>query len=361
MTRRELELLRTEVERLDSEILRLVAEREETAREIGLVKRKDGLKIRDKEREDEVVRRFEEAASAHGISKETARALARLLISDSVAVQREKAPQAFKGRRVLVVGGAGRMGQWTCRLCSDRGADVTIYDKRGGLDGYRSESSLVRAVASADMIVVASPLGTAADDLEAVFAASPKGLVFDLCSVKSHIAKCLVRAASRGYLVTSVHPMFGPGVPNPAGRNVVVCRCGCPKADQAVSDMFRSLGANVSIVDLSRHDELMAYVLGLSHLCALLFARSLERSRCSMAELEAVQGPTFKRLATISRELSRESKRVYHDIQALNPHTRRVLSGMEAVLRELRKASLDPDPSEFGIVMDSVRKYMEGE
>jgi hypothetical protein len=61
----------------------------------------------------------------------------------------------------------------------------------------------------------------------------------------------------------------------------------------------------------------------------------------------------------MATELSNESRRVYHDIQALNPNTRHVVASMETVLREVRKAALDDDPSRFRMIMDSDRRYLE--
>lgn len=263
------------------------------------------------------------------------------------------------GQEALVIGGAGRMGEWTCRFLSNRGASVKVWDPRGELEGYRNERSVAPAAKSAGMVILASPLGACADDLRAVLDASPRGLVFDLCSVKSHIAGTLKRAASDGVAVTSVHPMFGPSAPSPRGRNVIVCRCGCVEADDKAVRLFTSWGANVSLVDIEKHDDLMAYVLGLSHVCSLLFAGTLQRSGKSLSELQAAQGPSFEKLVRMSAELSLESKRVYHDIQALNPNTRHMLVTMETVLRELRKAALDSDPSRFRITMESSKKYLE--
>ncbi len=354
-----MESLRGEIQRLDSEILRLVARREGLAREIGLVKSKDGLKLRDTSRERQVLRDVERTAKELGISGSIAKALGELLIEDAVGVQKQKRDTTLARKDVVVVGGSGRMGEWACRFLSNRGASVVIWDPRGKLEGYRSVRSLDRAAASADLMVLASPLGACPDDLDAVLDVSPRGVVFDLCSVKSHIAGTLRRAASDGVLISSAHPMFGPGAASPRWRNVLVCDCGCEEANAVVTELFTSAGANVSEVALERHDELMAYVLGLSHVCSLLFAGVLERCGIAYKDLEAVQGPSFERMARMAAELSKESKRVYHDIQALNPNTRHMVASMETVLRDLKKASLDSDPSKFKSTMESSRRYLE--
>jgi chorismate mutase/prephenate dehydrogenase len=359
VTRTEISALRSEIEKIDSEIVQLIARREEVSSELGLIKEKDGTDVRDLAREREVLSRFSEEARLNGVDRALAQKMARLLIEDSVRVQKIRKTKGLAARRGLVIGGSGRMGGWTCRFLSDRGARVSIWDPRGRLDGYDDVKSIEQGAKGADIIVVASPLGACSDDLDKVIEARPTGLVFDLCSVKAHISGQLRKAARGGLKITSIHPMFGPVVPSPKGQNVLVCGCGCAEADDEVSRIFSSAGANVSKVSLEKHDELMAYVLGLSHLCTLLFASTLERSGIRLAELDAVQGPSFKRLSSMASELSHESKRVYHDIQALNPHTRHLISAMETVLRDVKRASLDNDHSGFSKIMEADRRYFE--
>ena len=294
-----------------------------------------------------------------GLEESRAKVLADLLIDLAVDVQNKRPGKSLKGRSVLVVGGSGRMGEWTCRFFSDRGANVKVWDPRGRLEGYQSVRSISPSGTASDFVVVASPLGKCQDELEQVLKCSPKGIVFDLCSVKAHIYGVLKKAATQGILVTSVHPMFGPSAATPNGRNVIVCDCGNAKANKLVEDLFRTEGARVSTIALNRHDELMAYVLGLSHLCSLLFAGTLARSGKSARELSRFQGTSYAKMTKMARELTNESKRVYHDIQSLNPHTRHMVATMEGVLRDLKKASLDADSVRFSKIMESNKEFLE--
>ncbi len=338
-----------------------MARRSEVSREIGLTKTKDGREVRDREREREVVTRFGEEAVRLGARPKLARSVARLLISDSVRIQGHERKAHLRGKRALVVGGAGRTGKWFCRFLSNRGAKVSVWDPRGRLPGYRALKSLGRAAAESDIVVIASPPGVALSELRMVIDASPRGLVFDVCSVKSHIARELRMAAAKGIRISSAHPMFGPKVCSAKDRNVVVCDCGCREANDRLARLFSSVGARVTLMDLENHDELMAYVLGLSHLCSLVFARAVGKSGRDPQEFHAVEGPSFEKMWTMAKELSSESRRVYHDIQALNPNTRKLIRSMERALRELKTASLDADPSRFAEIMQSNRKYLEVE
>ncbi len=251
------------------------------------------------------------------------------------------------------------MGAWFCRRLSNRGAEVVVWDPRGRLEGYRNVKALEPAAATSDIIVVSSPLGAAPEELGRVLRSKPRGLVFDVCSVKAHIAGQLARAARSGLKVTSVHPMFGPTAATPARRNIIVCACGNPKADAAASKLFNSAGAKVVKTTLDEHDRLIAYVLGLSHASLLLFASTLSNSGSTLMSLDSVSGPSFERMLANARELSNESVRVYHDIQALNPNSTKMLSDMEKAFERLRDAAQDKDPSKFRMIMESNRAYLE--
>ena len=337
----------------------MVSQREQASLEIGLVKQKDGLPVRDKGRELEVKKAFAKRARYVGANPEIALKIAELLIADSIAIQTRDAKRDLTGKKILVVGGSGRMGAWICRRLSNRGATVKVWDPRGRLKGYENLGALRPAVRDSDIIVVASPIGIAPADLKLVLKADPKGLVFDVCSVKSHISKQLRSAARSGVSIASAHPMFGPNVATPKGRNVIVCDCGSAKGVALAEKLFTGAGANVVKMSIERHDELMAYVLGLSHLDSMLFATALAGSGKSLAALKNVQGPSFERMLAASKELSRESVRVYHDIQALNPNTRAMFTNFVNSVKLLKRAAIQKDSTEFRKLMESNRKYLE--
>lgn len=359
MTQAEIAALRLSIGEIDEEILRLVAIRMDIAREIGKTKRKCGVDIRDAAQEERVVHSTVERAAHLGVSEDTALRISRALIDCAVEVQAGSEERVLTGTKALIVG-SGRMGAWTSRFLSNRGADVSVYDPRGTLQGYKNVDSLDDIVPDVDLIVIASPLGVAADDLRHVLSLRPSGVVFDVCSVKSHIRELLADAADEGLKVTSVHPMFGPSSPTPRGENVLICSCGSGEADEVARKLFEGAGARVSEVQMDRHDEFIATVLGLPHIATLLFGRVASNSGLQDEELEALQGPSFRRMSRLARDTASESRRVYHDIQKLNPHTDRTLESMMSALVELRTASLSEDSSKFREIMDEQKKYFGG-
>ena len=337
----------------------LVVRRAEVAEEIGRVKVRSGLPTRDSGREKQVKASFSRSARRLGVREDLATELASLLIDDAIKIQSRKTPKILRGKTVLVVGGSGRMGAWMCRFLSGRGASVKIWDPRGASPGYGSVKSMRKAAGESDFVIIASPLGVAGKELRGVLDSSPQGIVFDICSVKTHMIRDIRRAAAAGVRITSVHPMFGPRVASPRGRNVIVCRCGCTGADREIASLFSSAGARVTKIELDIHDQLMVYVLGLPHICTLAFVNAAEKSRIPFAELVRAQGPSFDRMARSAIELSNESRRVYHDIQLLNPNSKDMISGMEKALAEVRAAALAKNPRAFRAMMDRCEKYLE--
>jgi len=361
VTREELVALRKEVDRIDDELVRLIAKRADTTAEIGLVKKKDKLKVRDVEREKQVLDRVGDLSGSLGLDPDQTRELFRQIISESVRTQRTARPKDLDGKSVLVVGGSGRMGRWTCRFFSSRGATVRVFDPRGELDGYENIGSLPEHAKRSDFVVIAGALGVAPEHLRSVIDCGPDGLVFDVCSIKSHIAPLLREANMKGIRIASIHPMFGPSAPSPKGRNVLICDFGSEDANKEIYELFSSWGARTLIVELDEHDRLMAYVLGLAHLTSLLFAGAARKSGEKIAGLREVQGPTFEKLAAVSKEVASESRRVYHDIQLLNPNSKQMIAAAEDALRELKSAALDPDPKRFSKIVDADKEFMEAE
>ena len=274
-------------------------------------------------------------------------------------MQKEIPTLPFAGTKALVVGGSGNMGGWACRFLSNRGAKVKVWDPRGRRQGYSNAKVLDAAVAESDIIIIASPLGVCCEELRMVLDAHPDGLVLDICSIKSHISGTLRMAAAGGTMIASVHPMFGPRAPSPKGLNVVVCDCGNREATDRAKKMFDEAGARVAELYLEEHDHMMAYILGLSHLTALTFGTALRSSGKKTSELRDVQGTSFAKLAELAKEVSNESRRTYHDIQALNPHTKQMVDAAERALRELKEASASADHDRFINLMQSARQQME--
>jgi chorismate mutase/prephenate dehydrogenase len=357
-----LERLRRRIRNLDAALLGLVAERMELAREVGRAKRDAGIPLRDFEVEKRVLERSAASAAELGVAPDLARAVMRHLIEEACRVQEIDHFSAYSGEAeaILVIGGAGKMGGWLARFFESQGHRVRIFDLPEAADpgDFPRARTLVEGLAGTTMAFVAVPLDAVGSTIDEVAAAGYRGLVCDVASLKEHLRPSIDGARAAGVQVTSIHPMFGPGARTLSDKVICVCDCGLPAATERVSSLFRDTAATLVPMSLERHDEIAAYVLGLSHLVNLLFARVLAESGLSYAELAAVGSTTFRSQFATTESVALENPRLYYSIQRANPFS-------ERVYRELERAAADwigwverDEREAFGAGMESLREWL---
>ncbi|MDR1690219.1 MAG: chorismate mutase [Candidatus Methanoplasma sp.] len=84
----ELEKLRDEIRKTDLDILMLMKKRLDLAKEVGLYKIKNGKEVVDASVEEKVVGRYRAFAEENGMDPDSAEAVCRILIRESVELQR---------------------------------------------------------------------------------------------------------------------------------------------------------------------------------------------------------------------------------------------------------------------------------
>jgi chorismate mutase/prephenate dehydrogenase len=355
--------LRKDIARIDQQIVSLIAWRLQVADEIGNQKRLAGLPVRNFRAEVDVLERSRAACSGFGIDPEIGQAVFQVLIEAAVGLQHQHGERSHQSARrsVLVVGGCGRMGTWLCNFFAAGGHEVKIYDRPGlCLPGFEAAESLAEAARAADVVVLSTPIGETRGILESILEAGPKGLVFDICSLKSPIVDTLRDGAKRGLRVASLHPLFAPDTVLLTGRILMVCDCGDPAAAAEARQLFDDTALRMIELPIERHDAYMAYVLGLSHAVNIAFARTLARSGMTATELESVASTTFAKQSRTTREVAFENPQLYYEIQHFNANTAEVLDALRGAVDDLKAAALEGRSDAFVSLMAENRVYFEG-
>ncbi len=297
-----LDSLRHQLDELDQKLLQLIAARQATSREIARVKRATGYPTRDYGREREVLLEARAHAQRLGISPDVAESVMRLLIRSSLTTQeraRVAAQASGSGRRALVIGGAGKMGGWFVQFLSSQGFAVEVADPRAGATSDDAAAGVQRladwhtSALDHDLIVVAAPLGATNTILSELAARRPRGVVFDLGSLKSPLRAGLTALRSAGIAVTSIHPMFGPDTELLSGRHVIFIDLGHAEALRQAQALFAPTMAEQVVMGLDEHDRLIAYVLGLSHALNIAFFTALAESGEAAPRLVRLSSTTF--------------------------------------------------------------------
>ncbi len=357
----DLDDLRAQLAAIDREILEAAARRNAIAQQIGAVKRGLGKPTRDYRQERDVIERARGAAAELGLAASFGEELMLALIRTSLTVQ-EKDQVAARGegggRRVLVIGGKGNMGRWFVRFLSSQGFAVEVADPAGAVDGFPFHADWRAATLDHEIIVVAAPMPASNQILHQLAAAPPRGLVFDVGSLKSPLRTGLRALADAGGKVTSVHPMFGPDTELLSGRHIIFVDLGVPAATAEARALFASTMANLVDMDLESHDRLIAYVLGLSHALNIAFFTALAESGEAAPRLATLSSTTFDAQLQVATKVAAENPDLYFEIQHLNDYGTESLSALLYAIERLRSVVRAGDLEGFRGLMDRGRAYL---
>ena len=228
-----LEELRKRLSEVDRELIGLVAARQKIIAEIGAHKIQNAVPTRDYEREREVLKGAQRKRDPRGSSRSSPIEIMQLLIRASLTHQeqtRVAAGTSGAGKRVLIIGGAGKMGAWFAHFLSSQGFAVEIADPSPAAVAFPRIADWRDNALDHDLIVVATPMKVAGDVLTELAARRPRGVVVDIGSLEEPAAR-RARAAGGGRLQGHVDSS------DVRARHAAACRAGtscsatsaCPK------------------------------------------------------------------------------------------------------------------------------------
>jgi chorismate mutase/prephenate dehydrogenase len=357
-----LDELRTALTQVDAQLLELVARRQALSEQVAAVKRATGRATRDFGRERDVILRGRTAAQRLGIPPDLAESLLRQLIQSSLATQEHAHVAAHAhgtGKSALVIGGCGKMGGWFADFLASQGFRVSISDPAGCLPGFEALADWTSDALDFDLIVVATPLGITAGLLEKLARRRPRGLIFDLGSLKTPLRAGLNALVEAGCRVTSLHPMFGPDTELLSGRHVIFIDLGDPVALEEAQNLFAPTMAERVVMGLDEHDRLIAYVLGLSHALNIAFFTALAESGEAALRLARLSSTTFDAQLDVAARVAAESPELYFEIQSLNEYGGESLLALRQAVDRLMNAVNTGDAAQFTALMSRGRAYLD--
>jgi prephenate dehydrogenase len=351
----ELEGLRTEISELDRRLLELVNRRLELVASVRDYKDAAGERWIDPEREAELLQALV-AANAGPLSERGVKSIFSAILDvlkQEVATERRASePPAASSERPraverLAVVGTGLLGTSVALAarragtrCRGFDSDPAVLERAAGRGALEPASSLAEAVADAQLVVVAVPVGTAPAVVQEVLdAAGPDVAVTDVASTKRPLASV-------------VDPRFVPGHPVAGGATGGPARAAADLFDAAtwfltptgssaaksielVERFVASLGARTVPTNAEAHDRLLALTSHLPHALAnLLMLRVAEAAAEDDSPL-AYAGASLREMT----RLAGANAAVWSDIFLGNAdEIAAALAGLRASLDELEQA-----------------------
>lgn len=360
--------LRDSIAEVDRALLELLRRRMDLAAEVGREKAASGRPVVVRDVEDRVLTRARQHAEDCGVSEEVMEAVFQAIIRGSVERQYRVgiALREQRGERVLIVGGAGGMGNWFRGFLELVGHSVDIADPAlANLPRSPGRFAGLGEVADLDAyatILVAVPLGRTPQVLEAVMERVPRALVVEISSIKDPLSAPLARAREKGARALALHPMFGPGKSLYEPLTFVLATQGEPADEKRMlAPLLSHPYTRLVAVPFPHHDRLMGWLLGLAHLTNMLFGTALTRSGIDPAELHACASTTFTRQTATALSVLAEDPDLYLDIQHLNPHRHEVYAATREALAQLETLVAQREREGFRQTLAEGRRALMGE
>ncbi|MCC6929149.1 MAG: bifunctional chorismate mutase/prephenate dehydrogenase [Gemmatimonadaceae bacterium] len=351
-TPRPLPLLRAMIDSLDRDLLQIVARRQSLVAEVAASKRESGIRIRDPQREHEVLADRARLADELGLPRGEIESIFRLLLRasrDHQAALRAEIPPNEQPRTVAIVGGKGRIGALLARLFADLGHRILVVDTDTAL-------TAAQAAAAADVTVISVPIDVTAQVIAEVGPhVRDESLLMDVTSLKE--APVAAMLASTRASVVGTHPMFGPSVHTLQGQRVVLCRARGDAWADWVAHTFTARGLVITETTPTQHDRAMSVVQVLNHFQTQVLGLTLARVGIPLEESLRFTSPAYLLELYVTARHFAQSPELYGPIEMLNPRSVEVTSDFAATARELVDVIARGDQSAFSAMFDEVRGF----
>jgi chorismate mutase/prephenate dehydrogenase len=349
-----LSALRAQIDALDHQIIELLARRMEIVRDLSAVKRAEGRRVRDPERERAVLEDRTRQGQARQLPPELVESLFRVVLRGSreyqaalkveLPVQTEQDPKT-----VAVIGGRGGMGRRLAELFRALGHRVLIAD-------LGTAPSPVEAARAAQVTIVSVPISATLQVIDEVGPHVPAdGLLMDVTSLKqAPLARMLAASAAS---VVGTHPMFGPGVHTFQGQRVVLCP---GRGDGWLAWLERALSASGLVTTHSsaeEHDRAMALVQVLTHFQTQVLGLTLADLGRPLAESLRFTSPAYLIELYVAARHFAQDPALYGPIEMENPLTPEVTRAFARAAERLRGLLLGRDQAGFAGVFEEVRAF----
>jgi len=351
-TPRPLPVLRAMVDVLDRDLLQIVVRRMALVGEIAAYKRQHGLRIRDVQREREILEDRCDRAESMGLPRGEIESVFRVLMRASREHQaslRAELPYETEARTVAVIGGHGRLGAVMVRMFGDLGHQVIVADVDTPL-GAGDAASV------ADVVIVSVPIDATEDVIRVV---GPRvredALLMDVTSIKEAPVAAMHEATRAS--VVGTHPLFGPNVHSLQGQRVVVCRARGEEWANWVVRMFQARGLSVQETSPAHHDRMMAVVQVLTHFQTQVLGLTLARLGTSLEDTLRFTSPAYLMELYVTARHFDQSPELYGPIEMRNPATAHVTSAFGAAAAEVAGILAAADRDRFRALFEEVREF----
>ena len=346
---------RSEIDRIDKEILDLLQQRKQVVQDVIKRKVEKQLPVFVAQRESDKTDSFRKEALKRGLDPDWAEDFLRMVMAASRAAQSaDTFPRSTsEPKHVLFVGGEGGMGKLYRHFTNSSGHVAYSIDKGNWYE-------LEEIAPKLDMVIVTVPINVTVDVVRRLAPKlKSKTILADFTSNKTLPLEAMLDAHHGP--VVGLHPLHGPDVPNLSKQLMVICS----GRETEKADWFRKQcelwGMRVLEAEPGKHDEVMNLVQGLRHFLALLHGSFMKELKLDPAEMLNYSSPIYRAELMMTGRIFAQDAELYADIVFANKQRRELLltffSHHESLMKMVEKDDKRGFIREFEQVTDFFGKF----
>lgn len=347
----ELSALRQEIDDVDEQLIHLLAKRMDVVQRVGTLKSKAGISIVNTDRESALLEQRKQQAQQLGLEPKVVERLMRVIMQSSYQKESKirfkcTAPEV---RKIVVVGGRGKLGAMFVRFFKQSGYQVEVLEK----DNWDDAHALCL---NAGLVLLCVPIDVSCDVINHLPDLNPACILADITSIKSKPLKAML-ARHKGPVV-GLHPMFGPDANGFAKQTVIVCR-GRETADEIdnLLRQFQLWGAVLKEVSASSHDEMMAIIQALRHFTTYHYGCFLAQLDVDLDSLLALSSPIYRIELTMIARLFAQDPKLYADIILSSDQNTQLIDAFYQSFNQYRRLLNEKDKQAFMQAFGKARHY----
>ena len=217
-------------------------------------------------------------------------------------------------KEIAIVGVNGKMGKWFADYFHKMGFKVKGFDTNNEIKEkfIIKANSLVSCILQIDYVLLCTPTKNTPEIIRLISKEMKRGsYLIEISSHKSKTAQTLLKTPSKINPIC-VHPMFGPGIKNIKGKNIIIVPIKDAQKELTATKLLFP-GANFVTIDAVEHDKKIGVILGLTHLINIAFANILAKDE-KISLTEKMSGTTFKAQKIIAESILTESAELIETI-----------------------------------------------
>jgi chorismate mutase/prephenate dehydrogenase len=309
----DLEALRGEIDRIDRQVVELLARRKRVVEEVVQVKQEHDLPTFHPAREENLISNRREQAASIGLDPDYVEDLFRTVLRHSrVGQLQELGRRGIRpGAKVLIVGGRGSMGKFFARYFEQSDYVVRVLDR----DDWGRVRDLVAGI---ELCMLSVPIELTPEVAEKIAPLLPAGCVLaDITSLKTGPLKAMLETYAGP--VIGLHPLFGPTTATMDKQIVAVTPGRDLKTCQWLLDQMTVWGNVLVETSAEEHDEIMGIVQALRHFATFAFGQFLHSRGTPIQRTLELSSPIYRlELAMVGR-LFAQDPGLYAEIVFASP------------------------------------------